>query len=181
MANKLNSKNYKIVRLDNGKYTIVYRDTNAKIVALNGKEIGEYDHIYEFGFLKGESNYCIVQQNNKEAILDMINNKIITDWFDRIFIDGFIEGKSNYCVVRKNHKDAILDLFNNKMTTGWYSNIFGDDFFAEKSKYPTFGLLNDKLVHFDPLNKVYKNSVINTFIMTIKFKENLWECWYKCL
>ena len=179
-VNKINGRDYTERQLDNGKYTIVCRKTGKKLVEAGSKGVEGYDHIYGFGFLKGESNYCVVRQNNKEAILDVPNNKIITNWYDYISRDGFVVNQSQYCIVGQNFKFAILDVPNNKIITGWYCSMFGDDFFTGKLEYLTFELLNHKLVNFNPLNKVYKNSIIDKFIMTIKFKESLWEYWYRC-
>ena len=48
MANidKINGRDYKVKKLDNGKYTVVHKDTNKKLIALDNSEFGEYDRIY---------------------------------------------------------------------------------------------------------------------------------------
>ena len=150
---------YKIRRLVTGKYIIICRKISKEI------EIGECNNIEDiYSFLKEKTDYCIVEKNVKQAILDIANNKIITDWYNWIDYEGFLEGKPKYCVVESNNKKAILDVIGKKIITGWYSYIFARDFFKIKSKYCKF-LIEDKSIYFDPLNKIYKSSLINKFVM----------------
>ena len=100
------------------------------------------------------------------------------------YIMMFLEIIFFYCAVSKNDKEAILDVLNNEIITSWYSHIDIKDLYNPESrqdlKFCGFKLLNNKTVNFNPLNKIYKNSLINRFIMIVKFKKSLWEYWYKC-
>ena len=187
----LNSKvigEYEIIYEYNGflqgesNYCIVKQSNKKAILDIVNNQIitDWYDSIGLFGFIEGKSNYCIIKQNNKYTILDVFNNKIITNWYDWMSFSGFIRGQSNYCIVKQNEKYAILDVLNNKIITNWHNNLKPFNFMEGKSKYSKFKLLNNDFVYFNLLNKIYQDSLLDKFIMTVKFKESLWEYWYKC-
>ena len=163
-------------------YCIVEKNNQQAILdVVNNKIITDwYEWIYYQGRIGSQYKYSIVRQDDKEAIIDTINDKIITGWYQEVFFEGFLEGKSGYSIVEENNKYAILDISKNKIVTNWYYQIFIEEFFDKNTKYCKFKLLDNKFVSFDLLNKIYQNSLIDKVIMTVKFKENLWEYWYKC-
>ena len=176
----INGKDYKVKKLSNGKHIIVHKKTGKKLVTLENKEIGEYDWIdKKAGFLQGETGYCVVRQNNKYAILDVINNEIITDWYNWIYAQGFVKGKSNYCIV-KEENEAVLNVLSNKIITNWYIHIFDGGFTKYQLNFCKCELLNKKYIDIGIINKKYRDSLIDKFVMTVRFTESLWEYWYKC-
>ncbi|MGC8979826.1 MAG: hypothetical protein ACP5K4_11000, partial [Caldisericum sp.] len=58
-----------------------------------------YDEIQFQGLMNSQSNYYIVENNDKEAIFDK-DGKQVTDWFDWIESKGLVEGQSPYYIVR---------------------------------------------------------------------------------
>jgi hypothetical protein len=90
--------------------------TQDKRLIIKAREVEAY------AFLKDESDYFVVKNDDsKEAIFDK-NGEQISDWFDQIFSGGLVVGESDYYVVRRNEKEAIFHK-DGKQVTEWLNWI----------------------------------------------------------
>ena len=101
------------IREENGKQAI-FDD--------KGNQISEwFDWVWEYGLVKGQSDYYIAVKNKKYAIFDK-SSKRISEWFDDLLVTGLVKGQSDYYIAGKDEKWAIFHK-SGKQISDWFDGI----------------------------------------------------------